>query len=340
MVNGADNCIIDGFVIAGGNADGSQDDGYGGGMFNESDATTTIRNCTFKNNRASAGGGFFGGAESVDSCNFVHNQAEYGGAIDIWLSAEVLIKNSNFNENKAMYGGAISGRVVNPQIHSCSFTNNEATEDGGAIYIKTPVPGYQDWIRIYNSYFENNTANEKGGAIMVVNSEQNGAYPALANCVFVNNAAFTGGGLYYINNGTLRIVNCTFADNTNGNLYTRTDMVSGQRSKIYNSIFWGNDDEIPDTYLELSYCVIEEGCSDTMSRICEEITEDNPLFESDSVQLQQDSPCIDEGLSSALPADYYDLDEDGNTSEAIPFDIDGNPRVIGDIVDIGAYEYQ
>jgi len=50
------------------------------------------------------------------------------------------------------------------------------------------------------------------------------------------------------------------------------------------------------------------------------------------------SPCIDAGDNWAVPADTTDLDGDGNTTEPIPFDLDGNPRIVGDAVDMGAYE--
>ena len=58
----------------------------------------------------------------------------------------------------------------------------------------------------------------------------------------------------------------------------------------------------------------------------------------DGLQLQDGSAGIDAGDDTALPADTYDLDEDGDIDEAIPFDIADNPRIQGNHTDIGAYE--
>ena len=55
--------------------------------------------------------------------------------------------------------------------------------------------------------------------------------------------------------------------------------------------------------------------------------------------LQQYSPCIDAGDNAALPPDTTDLDNDGNTTEPIPVDQDGEPRIIDGVVDMGVYEY-
>jgi hypothetical protein len=50
------------------------------------------------------------------------------------------------------------------------------------------------------------------------------------------------------------------------------------------------------------------------------------------------SPCIDAGDNNSIPADIADLDNDGNTSEPIPWDIDTDARVSGGTVDMGSDE--
>ena len=71
---------------------------------------------------------------------------------------------------------------------------------------------------------------------------------------------------------------------------------------------------------------------------------------SGDLTLLHTSPAIDAANNSALPADAYDLDGDGNTSEPLPYDLRGDPRQqdipsvpnsgsgVAPIVDMGAYE--
>jgi CSLREA domain-containing protein len=51
------------------------------------------------------------------------------------------------------------------------------------------------------------------------------------------------------------------------------------------------------------------------------------------------SALIDAGSAALLPADSHDLDQDGNTSEALPIDGRGAHRVLGPGLDIGAAEF-
>jgi hypothetical protein len=56
--------------------------------------------------------------------------------------------------------------------------------------------------------------------------------------------------------------------------------------------------------------------------------------------LQASSPAIGAGSNAAIPADTQDLDGDLDTAEPIPFDRDGNSRIVNGLVDMGAYETQ
>ena len=60
----------------------------------------------------------------------------------------------------------------------------------------------------------------------------------------------------------------------------------------------------------------------------------------DNLRLLAGSLCINAGDNTAVPSDADDLDGDGNTTEPIPWDLDKNPRIINDEVDLGAYEFQ
>ncbi len=83
-----------------------------------------------------------------------------------------------------------------------------------------------------------------------------------------------------------------------------------------------------------------------------ELSTDPLLLGAEGYHLHSGSPCIDAADNTAVPADTLDLDEDGDTTEPIPFDLEGNSRFhdapdtpdtgngIPPIVDMGAYEYQ
>jgi hypothetical protein len=80
----------------------------------------------------------------------------------------------------------------------------------------------------------------------------------------------------------------------------------------------------------------------------------DPLFvdpNGGDYRLLPGSPCIDAGCNAAVPPDFADLDDDGDTEEITPFDLDGEGRFFDDpdtddtgcrcppIVDMGAYEF-
>jgi len=56
VVTGADNATLDGFTVTGGSANGTGNNGIGGGMYNWY-SSPTVTNCTFLSNSAWDGGG-------------------------------------------------------------------------------------------------------------------------------------------------------------------------------------------------------------------------------------------------------------------------------------------
>ena len=60
----------------------------------------------------------------------------------------------------------------------------------------------------------------------------------------------------------------------------------------------------------------------------------------DNCRLQEQSPAINAGNVDNVPQDLGDVDQDGNTSEKLPLDFDGETRIRDVVVDLGAFEYQ
>ena len=115
------------------------------------------------------------------------------------------IRNCTFTNNHAtQYGGAINNRNdANPTLEDCTFTDNEA-ENGGAIANDEVDP------RITDCSFTGNNATWQGGAIYT----KNFAIPHITDCLFRLNTAEAGGALYNLNFASPQVVRCTFDRNT------------------------------------------------------------------------------------------------------------------------------
>jgi predicted outer membrane repeat protein len=150
-----ETALIDGFIITGGNANGSQynTEQCGGGLYSKA-GSPTISNCTFK-----------------------LNSAAQGGAISIWQGNPRFV-NCRFIENSAGdTGGAIYSSESNPAIINCIFTRNKAAEKGGGIYNENGK------AKIINCTMTKNYAYAGGG---IYNQKST---PTLANCIIWGNTS-------------------------------------------------------------------------------------------------------------------------------------------------------
>jgi hypothetical protein len=161
-----------------------------------------------------------------------------------------------------------------------------------------------------NCTITNNQAGPFGGGV---------AYSTLNNCLVVSNTAHYGGGATYC---TLN--NCTVANNlvtmNGGGTYQCTN----HNCIIHYNLRWVLPGYVTNNYSggEFNYCSTLPLPSGP-----ENIT-NAPLFANwtgGNFHLQSNSPCINSG---------------NNAFVAVTNDLDGNPRIKGGTVDIGAYEYQ
>jgi len=331
----------------------------GGGMWNQSYSSPTITNCTFLNNSADNGGGMYNYRHSspvVTECTFSGNSATAengGGIINDYICSPTII-DCTFTENTAHFlgGGMYNLWNCSPMVTGCAFIDNEAEYGGGM--------ANRDYCNpvLTNCSFTGNEAVLRPTQLWGFGGVGGGVYnsqasPTMTNCIFSGNSAEVhGSGLYGRDRSKPQITNCTFVSNIPllAGSTLAFDSVGQSRPntvQISNCIIWDGGNGIwnnDNSIITISYSDVQGSGGSSSWTITSAIDvggniDEDPLLD-DNLCLQAGSPCIDAGSNDALPADTTDLDGNGNTNEKIPFDIDGNPRIVGDVVDIGALESQ
>ena len=209
---------------------------------------------------------------------------------------------------------------------------------GGGIYARATYGR----IDISNSAFMDNATGEGGG----VYAKNNNGSIALANNVFAHNTSnWSGGGCFLTAGNEIRLTNNTIANNTStdgsctGGVYIRLQQDSC-RLDMYNNIIWANYGGIADDIYVDSLPADSEINAynndfdpakaiglDGNANLGGNISED-PLFvdaAGGDYHLSFGSPCLDAGDETAPGLPEYDLE--------------GDQRILGETVDIGADEY-
>lgn len=171
-VSGANDAVLDGFIIRNGHASN------GGGMYNKG-TSPTVSNCTFQENSAIQGGGMYNissAAPTVTNCTFNRNTVSGGqyttnlGGGMLNDTASPVLKNCLFTENSADFGGGISVEDSSMSASNCVFSGNTANL-GGGVYESDST------LTLLNCTFTQNAA-DKGGAIY-----DNGGFLVVRNCI-------------------------------------------------------------------------------------------------------------------------------------------------------------
>ncbi|MEM7517241.1 MAG: right-handed parallel beta-helix repeat-containing protein, partial [Planctomycetota bacterium] len=204
--------VIDGFTIQGGNADGGATEPVGGGIYNASLCSPTVRDCTIRDNRASdSGGGVANRLSSspvFENCVIEDNYAEIGGGgwYDFQNGAPILSGVSFLrNESGSLGGGAYSLSNCTPSFMDCVFEENYAAGNGGAYRNEfSSLPSFDECT------FTGNVAGDFAGAL-----DNDGMTYTLRGCEFVNNVSgLDGGGVR--TTADMSFVACTWIDNQAG----------------------------------------------------------------------------------------------------------------------------
>lgn len=312
---------------------------FGGGA-----SASTLNNCTLAGNQESGsnyGGG--GGAYNctLNNCLLIGNNAamaeaiDYnggGGALSSTLDNSTLIGNSTASD-----GGGANNSILN----NCTVISNSASWWGGGA----------DSSTLINCTLIGNSANNSGGGVrfgtlnncvLVGNKAPNkmggGAYKAtLTNCELLANSAYNGGGVaggslegcIVISNSAINVggggyasslTNCTLVGNSGfrgGGTYGCT---------LDNCVIYYNDASTSSNYD--SSDALNSCCTMPLPISGTEVITNAPFFVNQTggdFHLQSNSPCINAG---------------NNVYVTITSDLDGNPRIVGGTVDIGAYECQ
>ncbi len=307
--------------------------GTGGGLYN---CNTDINNCTIENNIALyKGGGLYGCNGIIIGCTIKDNEAtnDSGGGLANCMGSIVDCTIQSNTSPLWHAGGAID---CNSFIN-CIITGNTARGYGGGLYKCKEI----DRCNISG----NSSEVFPGGGLSDCNS--------VTNCIISGNmAGGSGAGLYDCN----EIINCTIVGNYSkkkaGALYLKNT-----NGIIDNTIIWDNlaleggqilvECNEPNTALwnlSVDYSDIEDGQNDiivaegSILKWGSNNIDTYPLFvqpgswkiqnkgNEGDYHLLQNSPCIDKG--------------DPNINYTDQNDIDGDARLIGQFVDMGADETQ
>lgn len=180
-------------------------------------SNTNIRNCTFRNCYANAGGAVFiypsvSNTVFKDTCIERCQAKYYGGGVYLYDGTvnNTVFDNTTFrNCYAAIYAAAIYNKGSNTKIINSTFNKSRAT-DGGSIFNDKESSN----LLINGSSFNNNVANDQGGAIYAGGSTN----PiTIVNSNFTNNIAYDnsvmGGGALLLNGIGNKIINSTFSNN-------------------------------------------------------------------------------------------------------------------------------
>lgn len=326
--------------------------GYGGGVDNAAAGLMTIERCLIVSNTAPTGAGMMLQGTKTNRVTDTVLRNNYGGneACMLYASAYAVFERCDFIDNSKR---GLAGDYA-PVVSNCTFIGNQ----GGGLALN-----YAAYI-VDCTFVSNQVAGNGGGLILAANQ-------IIDRCAILHNYSTLSGGGIHMSGGTARnlliagnevsasgygggiraitsaraqIENCTVVGNK-APASSRGGGIFFQNSgaAVTNSIVLYNaDGGSSSNYHEFTGGAMVFGYSTTLPALTggansgSNLTS-NPLFASDGsgygtnhvlgdLTLQANSPCKNSGSALAWLA-------------AESLDLAGKPRVVGNGVDRGAYEF-
>ncbi len=330
-------------TIAGCRISGNSSMGSSGGLYAVYDSSPRIDGCLFEGNLShNAGGGVAleGGQGLVSNCVIRNNVAEgETGGLRLTHHNQSLIRDTIVEGNLSGSFGAVTIRYdCAPRIVRCAIENNITVGYGaGGVHCENNADILVEGCIIRSNLSEASVLSNIDSDVLLINS------------LVVDNHN-PGGAIQLVNNSTISIINSTVARNV-GEYNGGVTQFDGELT-VTNSIVWDNSGPELMVYggtTTVSYSDIEGGWAGVAN------LDIDPRFENAArgdYRLASGSPCIDAADNNAVPADFLDLDGDGDFAEPIPFDLADQQRFMDDpltvdtgngtppLVDMGAYEFE
>ena len=256
----------------------------------------------------------------------VTESSGYSVVANLISCSNAVIKNSVFSNNKGGNSALVAALGNNNpknsySIINCKFMDNMPDYDnpeypgGGGLSVSATIisPEFDNPSSVINCLISGNNDNgfDSYGKHRVY----------LINNTLVNNCLVeTGGVLPFTRGADGNIYNCIVYNNGDIPIYVSNWETSDTAHlNIYNSLIDGGEESI--TVGEKGVYYYDSTNIDA-----------DPNFLGlwgDPYMIADGSPCIDAGTLANLP-DFIELPE---------FDLAGNPRIVGDSIDMGAYEW-
>jgi hypothetical protein len=184
--------------------------------------------------------------------------------------------------------------------------------DGGVVNVGNSAMGY---VGLHNCLLSDNLGSWGGG----ITSDN--ATTVATDCLFVGNNTTGGGGAVCGVDGTVILAHCTIVNNA-ADSGGAAILSWAANVVVSNSILWENGVDPIVGSVNVAHCDVQGGCAGLGN------IDRDPLFidfATGDYHLRRRSPCVNEG-------------DPGFVSSMGETDIDGEPRVQGGFVDMGADE--